>query len=158
MPAAVRLAGDDDLATLMALRAVWSTEQYGVVDDPAYEEAFTAWYARERDQRVTWLVELDAVPVGMLNLLVFTRMPRPGRVVSRWGYVANLFVLAAHRGRGLGSALVRAATDHADEHGFARLVLSPSPRSVPMYERAGFQPGTDLLVRPGVRERSAELR
>lgn len=147
---AVRLAGDDDLATLMALRAAWTSEQDGPVDDPSYEHVFTAWWTRERDQRLTWLVEHAAEAAGMLNLLVFTRMPRPDRPESRWGYVANVFVLAAHRGRGAGTALVRAATTYADERELARLVLSPSPRSVPLYARAGFDADHPLLVRrPG---------
>jgi hypothetical protein len=44
---------------------------------------------------------------------------------------------------------LNASTGHADEHGFARLVLSPSERSVPFYARAGFEPATSLMVRPG---------
>ena len=143
----VRVADEDDLATLVSLRAAWANEQDGPVDDPAYRDAFTSWYARERDQRVTWLAQLDGVAVGMLNLALFTRMPRPGRPVSRWGYVSNVFVLAASRGRGLGTALVQAATAYADGHELARLVLSPSPLSVPLYERAGFSRDSSLLVR-----------
>ena len=36
----------------------------------------------------------DGEPVGMLNLLEFTRMPTPGRRPGRWGYLGNAFVLA----------------------------------------------------------------
>jgi hypothetical protein len=36
---------------------------------------------------------------------------------------------------------------YADSEGLARLVLSPSERSVPFYERAGFGTATSLLVR-----------
>jgi len=50
------------------------------------------------------------------------------------------------------SARIRLATDaaaaHADEHALVRLVLSPSPQSVPLYIRAGFEPATSLLLRP----------
>ncbi len=147
MSATVRLAGDADLPTLVRLRAAWTYEQDGDVDDTSYEEAFTAWYARERDQRLTWLAEVGGTAAGMLNLLVFTRMPRLGRPMPKWGYVANAFVLAAYRGQGTGTRLVRAATAYADQHGFARLVLSPSPRSVPLYERQGFGTDHPLLVR-----------
>jgi hypothetical protein len=34
-----------------------------------------------------------------------------------------------------------------DERGFARVVLSLSPRSVPFYARGGFEPATSLMVR-----------
>lgn len=89
----------------------------------------------------------------MLNLLVFTRMPKPapsgrGSAPRQWGYVANVYVHEGHRSGGLGAELLAACTAYADEHGFARLVLSPTERSVPFYARAGFVPATTLLVRP----------
>ncbi|MDB4935120.1 MAG: acetyltransferase [Labilithrix sp.] len=114
-----------------------------------YADVFRAWYARERDHRRTWLVETDpaSAPVGMLNMLVFERMPKPGRAASRWGYVANAFVLREHRNEGLGTALLDAALAYADEHDFVRVVLSPSVRSIPFYARAGFELPTNLLVR-----------
>lgn len=149
----VRLATEADLAALVRLRGLWTYERDGVDADPtgdeAYVAAFEGWWRQERDQRVTWLAEAAGTPVGMLNMLVFTRMPAPGRLHSQWGYVANVFVLAEHRGTGLGRALLDAAVAHAEHHGFARLVLSPSPRSVPFYQRAGFHAATSLMVRPG---------
>jgi hypothetical protein len=47
-----------------------------------------------------WLAEEGGRPVGMMNLAIYERMPRPGRALSRWGYLGNVFVLAAHRTRG----------------------------------------------------------
>lgn len=132
----------------MALRATWTEENAGhALDDPAYPEAFASWFASEQHQRVTWLGLVDDQPAGMLNLLVFTRMPRPGTLVSRWGYLANFFVLAEHRGGGLGSALLEACTSYADAEDFVRIVLSPSERSVPLYARTGFRAATSLMVR-----------
>jgi GNAT superfamily N-acetyltransferase len=151
----VRLAAVDDVPALAAMRRAWTEEHVGgPVDDPAFEPAFEAWFEREHEQRVTWVGEVDGVVIGMLNLLVFTRMPSPRRAgatprAAQWGYVANVYVDPVHRDRGAGSALLSAAVDHADGHGFARLVLSPSERSVPVYERAGFAPATSLMLRPG---------
>lgn len=71
--------------------------------------------------------------------------PGPG---WSWGYIANVFVLAAHRNGGVGGALLAAAVDHARTAGFVRLVLSPSERSIPFYARAGFRPATSLLLLP----------
>ena len=81
-----------------------------------------------------------------MNLSVFERMPRPGRPPSRWGYLGNAFVLAAYRNQGIGSQLLGAVLGHAREHGFVRVVLSPSERSIPFYERAGFGPADVLMV------------
>jgi len=144
----IRRASVEDLGALAALRRAWVEEQAGApVADEAYEQAFAEWFAREHEQRVTWLAVAEGEPVGMLNLLVFTRMPRPGRPVSRWGYLSNFFVLAAHRGAGLGARLLETCVEHADAHDFVRIVLSPSERSRSLYLRAGFGAADSLLVR-----------
>lgn len=146
----VRLATPSDLDLLARLRATWTEENAGhPIDDPEYSDAFEAWYAAEQHQRVTWIGELDGRAVGMLNLLVFTRMPRPGIPVSRWGYLANFFVAADARNSGLGRLMLDACTEYADAHDFVRILLSPSERSVPLYARAGFGPATEVMIRPG---------
>lgn len=147
-------ASTDDRAAVLALRRTWTEEQLGHgVEDDSFERRFDDWFRREAEQRVTWLAGPDDEAVGMLNMLVFTRMPRPRDPADdrpgRWGYVANVFVRADCRDEGLGGLLLEAATAYADEQGFARLVLSPSERSVPLYARHGFEPATSLMVRPG---------
>jgi GNAT superfamily N-acetyltransferase len=151
--ASFRVAGPDDRATVAQLRRAWAEEQAGqVIDDPDFDAAFAGWAEREESQRVTWLVSLDGVDLGMLNMLVFERMPRPGDAVTgrptKWGYIANVYVDEAHRDGGLGRLLLDAASSYAEEHRFARLVLSPSEQSVSFYARAGFVPATSLLVKP----------
>jgi len=152
---AVRVATDAAVPVLAGLRQAWTEENAGSpVQDPTFEAVFADWFAQEADQRVTWLAEDGGRAVGMLNLLVFTRMPRPRAAdapphPAAWGYVANVYVVPGDRDRGVGGLLLDAVTAHADQAGFARLVLSPSERSVPFYERAGFAPATSLLLRPG---------
>jgi GNAT superfamily N-acetyltransferase len=152
---AVRVATSDDITAVAALRRGWTEEYAGeAIEDHTFDAAFAEWSAREQNQRVTWLAEIDGRPVGMLNMVVFTRMPRPVAAgappsTTQWGYIANVYVEAAARNVGIGAALVDAAIRHADEHRFARLVLSPSEQAVPLYERAGFTPATSLMVRPG---------
>jgi GNAT superfamily N-acetyltransferase len=144
----VRVAAWEDRTAVAALRHAWTEENAaGPVEDDDYQDRFDEWLEREQHQRVIWLAFDGDEPVGMLNLLVFTRMPRPGRDAGRWGYLANCYVRPEHRNGGLGARLLAAATAYADERGFARVVLSPSPRSVPFYARGGFEPATSLLVR-----------
>ncbi len=152
----IRRAGPGDLAAVAWLRREWTREQQGGPGgaDPGFEERLAAWFGRESPRRITWLAEAgrDAAclrPAGVMNLAVFERMPRPGRPPGYWGYLANAFVLAAHRDQGIGGRLLAALLGYADEQGFARVVLSPSPRSVPFYARAGFGPAAELMVRPG---------
>ena len=150
----VRRACPDDVPDLAELRRLWSSENVGheLEADTDFVAEFAGWFDREADQRVAWVVELDGAAIGMLNMLVYTRMPVPAGARKgrrgQWGYIANVFVLAEHRNAGFGQLLLQAATEFADAAGFARLVLSPSDRSVPFYARAGFVPATTLLVRP----------
>jgi GNAT superfamily N-acetyltransferase len=154
----VTLATEADVASLAALRRAWSDP----ADDPEYEQRFAQWWERESRRRLTWLAREDGAAVGMLNMAVFERMPRPmglpesvsasavrpGRQASQWGYIANVFVLAEHRNRGVGRRLLDAAVDHARSNAYVRLVLSPSERSIPFYRRAGFRAADELLVMP----------
>ncbi|MGQ0838077.1 GNAT family N-acetyltransferase [Actinokineospora sp.] len=141
------MATDADLASVAALRRRWTEEDQGSpITDPDFDTAFARWWAAERSRRQFWLAELD-VPVGFLNVVEFARMPRPGLPPSHWAYISNVYVVPEHRDSGLGAQLLAAAVQHADNHGYVRLVLSPTERSVPFYRRAGFGPATDLLLR-----------
>ena len=80
-------------------------------------------------------------------------MPKPrdpGAVGApgRWGYIANVYVDPTYRDTGTGRRLLDQALEHADRERFDRLVLSPTERSMPFYTRAGFEPASQLLLRP----------
>ncbi len=145
--AVIRRAEDADIAAIVQLRREWTREEHGDIADPDFEENLAAWFARERSRRIMWLAEVGGRPAGMMNLAVYERMPRPGRALSRWGYLGNVFVLAEYRNRGIGSRLVSAALNYADQNGFVRVVLSPTVRSIPLYERAGFGSADALMLR-----------
>jgi GNAT superfamily N-acetyltransferase len=142
----IRLATSADVEAMAALRRAWIEEDAGPVDEPAYEQAFADWYAAEGDRRVAWIAFVDGIPVGMLSLLEFRRMPRPGRLDSRWGYISNVFVLGQYRNRGLGRELLDAMLAFARECSYVRLVLSPTERARPLYERVGFGPADELML------------
>jgi GNAT superfamily N-acetyltransferase len=146
---AVRLATAADLEALAALRRAWVEENAGPIGDGgAFEREFAAWYAAESGRRLIWIATVGDQPVGMLSVVEFHRMPRPDRLVSRWGYISNVFVLAAHRNGGIGRELLDTAIAAAKDRGYARLVLSPSPRAVPLYERSGFARADELMLLP----------
>jgi GNAT superfamily N-acetyltransferase len=144
----IRIADLADGPAVAALRRAWTAEDHGKSPDEDYEARFLDWYERESGHRINWLAELAAQPVGMMNLLIFERMPRPGLDTGTWGYLANAFVLAAHRNQGIGTVLLTAVIDYADEHGYLRIVLRPTEDAIPFYLRAGFFPDGGFLVRP----------
>ncbi len=125
----VRVAGERDLSAVASLRLAWE-------DRPGRERSADA----------------NGEPVGMATLYEFRRMPRPGRMDSRWGYVGNMFVREDCRNRGVGSALIGAVIDAAQQRQYVRVVVSPTVRSVRFYRRAGFvdadgEAGEMLLMR-----------
>jgi GNAT superfamily N-acetyltransferase len=148
----VREAGVADAPALAELRALFIT---GGEADAALARDVAAWIGEEGERRTTWLAERDGGAIGMASLFEFRRMPQPGPAASRWGYVSNMFVREEARDAGVGAALLDAVIAAAEARGYARLVLSPSERSVPFYARAGFLvpdgvlAGNRLLVRPG---------
>jgi GNAT superfamily N-acetyltransferase len=159
----IRIAALADGPALAALRRAWTAENGdGAAEesegadrsesaDEGFGDRFADWYERESARRVCWLAEVSGDPVGMMNLAIFERMPAPGRDAGTWGYLANAFVLRPYRGQGIGGLLLTALLAHADDHGYVRVVLRPSDRSIPFYHRAGFTAGDGFLVRRGTR-------
>jgi GNAT superfamily N-acetyltransferase len=141
------MAGAADVRALAALRRAWTAEKGDDAADDGFEARFADWYEREAARRITWLAEVRGDVVGMLNLAIFERMPVPGRDAGTWGYLANAFVLSAYRNKGIGGRLLSALLAHADDHGYVRVILRPSDRSIPFYNRAGFTVGEDYLIR-----------
>jgi GNAT superfamily N-acetyltransferase len=131
----VRVSDASDIEAIVSLRSPSSPE---AEDDPDFARRMSEWLRFEGDRRTTWLATLDASPVGMASVFEYRRMPRPGRLDARWGYVGNVFVREDVRNRGIGSALLGALVAAADERCYARLVLSPSARALPFFCRAGF--------------------
>lgn len=143
----VRETTEADWPALAQLRAEWSAEQgYATENDDGtdFASTFREWAAS--NPRVTFLAERDGSAIGMVNFLVFNRMPKPGASSSCWIYVGNAYVREAARNAGIGNALMEAVLQRATSLGAVRVVLSPSARSVPFYERLGFTPATALMV------------
>jgi GNAT superfamily N-acetyltransferase len=141
----IRDAAAEDRAALAALRAEWAAEQDpGVGDDPDFGEVYGGWM--DANPRKFFVAQMDGELVGMLNLLVFERMPKPGKAASCWVYLGNVFVLPEFRNAGIGAQLVRQAIGFSRGIGAARIVLSPSPASRAFYARLGFEPAVELNV------------
>jgi GNAT superfamily N-acetyltransferase len=151
----IRVARATDIPAVASLRLAWGdgADDPDPESDPDFERHLAEWIAQEGERRTIWLAELAGEPVGMATPYEFRRMPRPGRMDSRWGYLGNMFVRADCRNRGVGSALLNAVIAAAEERRYVRIVLAPAARSVPFYRRAGFvdadgTAGARLLLRP----------
>ncbi|SOD74393.1 L-amino acid N-acyltransferase YncA [Jatrophihabitans sp. GAS493] len=146
-PITIRLARPADTAALARLRHGWSEENAGApIEDTSFNEEFAQWFADEADRRATYLAESAGLAIGMMNVVVFQRMPRPAQPSTCWCYLGNAFVLPDYRNRGTGRQLLEAVLGHAQAINAVRIVLAPSERSVPFYERAGFGAASMLMA------------
>ena len=115
------IAVTQDIAACLDLRRLVFIEEQGVSE------------ADERDdldgQAVHLLATMDGVPVGSARLLTMGETGKIGRVC----------VLANHRGKGLGAALIRAAVDQFRAMpGLARVKLGAQCHAIGFYENLGF--------------------
>ncbi len=84
----------------------------------------------------------------MAWLALVPRVPRPGTVTRYSGDVQSVFVVPRERGKGVGGALIAAATRHALELGAGRVTVHSGRKAVPLYERLGFASSPQLLQTP----------
>jgi len=140
----VRLADDSDLPAVTQLRRRWALSQGGG-DEPGFEDRVRDWWRDQGERRCTWVAWAGSVPVGLVNVTVYERMPRPGEQSLKWAYVGQVYVHDAHRRRGLGRTLMTEVITWAREQGMVRLVLNPSEMSVGMYRSLGFRPAAQML-------------
>ncbi|MHA7306741.1 GNAT family N-acetyltransferase [Arthrobacter sp. TMN-49] len=131
---------------LLKLRTTWPGEQASEsLEDSTFEVDYRSWEAN--NPRTMFISELDGALVGMLNLMVFDRMPKPGKKSTCWIYLGNAFVEVEHRGLGTGSRLMDGAIRFSQDIHAARIVLSPSDESQTFYARHRFEPAEEFLVK-----------
>lgn len=147
----IGLATLADVEELARLRWLLYTEDAEGDPEPydAYAERFVA-FAREAladDRWRAWIAEDLGQLVGALWRFTVPRVPQPGRGEPRpLAYVTNTYVEPAYRNGGLGTKLLDRAIEASRAEGFSLVMVWPSERSVPFYERAGFERGPDPLV------------
>jgi GNAT superfamily N-acetyltransferase len=142
------LAHVDELARL---RWQLYTESVEAVpeDRETYRGRFSA-FAREAladDRWRAWVAGPPDSLVGALWRFTVPRVPQPGRGDAQpLAYITNVYVEPAVRNGGLGGRLLAHAIDASRAEGFSLAMVWPSDRSIPFYERAGFERLADPLV------------
>ena len=146
----IGLAGPQDVSQLA--RLLWLTAATGEQAQQSVE-AFAgdldAWWADRADSHVAFVARhTGSDVVGMAWVALVPRVPRPGTTTRLSADLQSVFVLPEQRGRGIGAALVQAATEHARRLGATRVTVHSSSEAVPVYERLGFAPSRELLQTP----------
>jgi GNAT superfamily N-acetyltransferase len=145
--ASIRRAGVEDAGALARLRWVWRTTERGEygLTEPEFEAAFTEWWAGRQGGHTAYLAEVDGDAVGMAWLAVFDRIPQPQRLERLAGNVQSVYVLEEFRSLGVGKALVEAVIAEAKTRGLGYLIVHPSERAYPLYQRLGFAETDQIL-------------
>jgi len=123
---------------------------YEIDDDPARLDVDTIHAFLTRDAYWSTGISRDVVSraiAGSLNFGLYRDAAQVGfaRVISdraTFAWLADVYVLAEHRGHGLGHQLVRAALAHPDLRGLRRIALVTSDAHQ-IYADCGFLPLTD---------------
>lgn len=168
----VRLTPDDwEVHRDLRLEALATDpEAFGATyaDNAAYDEA--TW--RARLAAVTyWQVHEAGMPLGMVGLwdplsdgvadeAWVQGDAGEGADDERVPFVIGMFVRAAARGRGVGSALIDQAIAEAGERGCARLALdvhAGNTAARALYDRHGFQVVADAVLSEDRRASGCEL-
>lgn len=150
MTVAFRLAREDDLPALAENRWRMRVEEDGEplgVDPAAFRrhcEAFLGEALRS-GRWALWVAEAEGRLVANAFVQVVPKVPRPGRFDDAIGYVTNVFVDPAQRGRGVGAELVSHVLAWARARDLELLIVWPSERSRALYARAGFRAESEVM-------------
>jgi GNAT superfamily N-acetyltransferase len=116
-PLLIRAAGRADVALLLELFGELARYEHLEHELRATEEQLAEALFGERPAAQALIAELDSEPVGYaLFFPTFSSF-----LASRGAWLEDLFVLPAHRGGGVGRALLGAVAAHVREHGGERL-------------------------------------
>ena len=96
---------------------------------------------------VYWMAEEGQI-VSHVFVQMIEKVPKPGDLNGKWGYVTNVYTRPAFRDRGIGSGLMERVVSWAGEIGLELLIVWPGEESVPFYQRAGFAPSKEIMELP----------
>jgi GNAT superfamily N-acetyltransferase len=145
-----RCAQKADAPKLASLR--WALRTDDSPDPEAAAKAqfiqdFVAWMnATSGDDLVHWIAEQDEELIGVISVRMIAMMPSPEALHDRFGYVTNTYVAPEHRNKGVGTALLAEVKNWAVRENLELLVVWPSDRAYPFYERSGYLRLADPVV------------
>ena len=144
----IRLAAPSDALALAQLRYDFRSST-GIATEPeaAFIARCSAWMtAHLSDDSLwkCWVVESESL-LGALWLQLVEKIPNPRAEPEYHAYLTNFYLREAARGQGTGSRLLTMAIDWCKAREVHAIILWPTEKSRPLYERHGFSVRSDLL-------------
>jgi len=138
----IREARSED--TLILARLRWDFRTNGAAVDAGGYAEFEARFHQFFEDALAggrwkvWVIEQDKVLIAQLYLQLIEKVPRPGHLDQQFGYITNVYMRPEYRNQGLGSRLIEHVIAWAKAQELEFIILWPSERSVPYYQREGF--------------------
>src|SRR4051812_33556324 len=146
-PLDLRTAGTADAPNLTALLSEFFVDEGFVVPPGGLEERVRTYL--EAEGNAMFLASADGRDVGVATLASGYSLE-----YGRFAEIEDLYVVAPHRGRGIGRALVDRACEHAARAGCSAVLVTVTPEGqerhdlLGLYGRLGFRDeGRRLLER-----------
>lgn len=141
----IRLAGVNDIDQLIRMR--WDfTDEYK--ESKIVEDQYESFYAECRQfltkalgstKWFVWLAEDDRRVLSHIYIELIDKVPRPGRITRPFAYMTNVYTLPEHRGKGIGSQLLKKIETWARENQYEFIIVWQADWSVAFYERGGYK-------------------
>ncbi|MEM7296325.1 MAG: GNAT family N-acetyltransferase [Pseudomonadota bacterium] len=127
-----RVTRTDDIEACLALRRTVFIEEQNVPEEIEMDD---------RDgEAIHLLARRQGAPIGTARVLAYGSTIKIGRVC----------VLAAHRGGGIGVALIEACHAEGRQAGATRAILSAQLPALSFYERLGYRAYGEVFVDAGI--------
>ncbi len=110
---------------------------------------FTAWVRPrlEDGSYLAWLAEADGEVVAGAGMWVMEFPPHWMDSQPARAYLLNFYTAPTHRGQGLAPQLLELCVAEARRRGIRVVTLHASKFGRPIYERYGFGPTTEMMLR-----------
>ena len=146
-----RMATRADLPQIADLRWRLRVDDQPLSDRGAYDRFVTDFIricAEEwrPGEMVHWIAANGEHVLAVMSIAIVRKLPSPENLRGRWGYISNSYVLPEARDAGVGRQLLTAIEAWARAEDLELLLVWPSERAYPFYERAGFRRYPDPLV------------
>ena len=145
-----RLANQEDFEQLAELRwdfRMESGEEKASMSKAEFVKQCIEFFERKskNNYHFYWVAEKDDEIIAQIFVHKIDMIPRPCRIDDQFGYVTNNYTKPEHRGQGIGSKLMKRVVEWAKAEDLELLIVYPSERAVPFYERAGFRTENDVM-------------